>query len=151
MLRFLCSAPNLFCITLLYLFVSGEIAEAQELPGCFQINASGQVINLNVLCEADESLEAHTPSIRDLTQQGLSQLREGSLEQAIDSFDQIISADPGLLEAYMVRAYAQSRIGDIQEASKDYRRIVDIARARGELDIASRYLERLQSLQVQGN
>jgi hypothetical protein len=46
------------------------------------------------------------------------------MEQTIDSFIQVINANPNLLEAYMIRAYTQNRVEDVQRVAEDYRRII---------------------------
>jgi tetratricopeptide (TPR) repeat protein len=131
-----------------YLLTLNKPIKAQEQLGCFMLNSSGQLINLNAFCgQSERSGSSDLISSQEVYQRGFSYARAGFLDDAINDFTQAISIDPAFLEAYIARAYARSQIGDIQGGIEDFQRVVSIYRSRGEIEKADAFEELIRNIE----
>ena len=124
------------------------VATAQEEPGCFIIDSSGQVNRLDPLCKRDEQQKLkNIMKAQELYQQGLDLARQGQYKESVELLTQAINLNPSFPEAHMVRANAQTLLGNLQGAVEDFQKAIDIYRARGQSQIADMLLVPLNSLQ----
>ncbi|AFZ10203.1 Tetratricopeptide TPR_2 repeat-containing protein [Oscillatoria nigro-viridis PCC 7112] len=124
------------------------VATAQEEPGCFIIDSSGQVNRLDPLCKRDEQQKLkNIMKAQELYQQGLDLARKGQYKESVELLTQAINLNPSFPEAHMVRADAQTLLENLQGAVEDVQKAIDIYRARGQSQIADMLLVPLNSLQ----
>ena len=124
------------------------VATAQEEPGCFIIDSSGQVNRLDPLCKRDEQQKLkNIMKAQELYQQGLDLARQGQYKESVELLTQAINLNPSFPEAHMVRADAQTLLENLQGAVEDVQKAIDIYRARGQSQIADMLLVPLNSLQ----
>jgi len=143
---YLSSAFSSIIIASLPLFQT--VATAQEQPGCFIIDSSGQVNRLDPLCNRDEQQKLRNAmKAQELYQQGFDLGRRELYKEAAEAFTQAINLNPDFVEAYMVRAHARTGFGNLQGAVEDFQKAIDIYRARGQSQIADMLLVPLNSLQ----
>jgi Tfp pilus assembly protein PilF len=105
-------------------------AVSQEREGCFAIFSSGQVVDLNRICQSDRPTTANSSSQAYQQGYGLSQAERH--EEAIASFTQAIQLDPNNAEAYRGRAHAQVLTGNRSAAVRDYEQAAQLYRRRGD-------------------
>ncbi len=123
------------------------IANAQEEPGCFILDSSGQVNRLDPLCKRDEQQKLrNVMKAQELYQKGFDLGRRRLYKEAAEAFTQAINLNPDFVEAYMIRAHARSGAGDIHGGVEDFQKAIDIYRARGQSQIADMLLVPLNSL-----
>ncbi|NJO75279.1 MAG: tetratricopeptide repeat protein [Leptolyngbyaceae cyanobacterium RM1_406_9] len=106
-------------------------AVSQEREGCFAIFSSGQVVDLNRICQSDRPNRQNSSSSQAY-QQGYGLSREERHEEAIASFTQAIQLDPNNAEAYRGRAHAQVLTGNRSAAVRDYEQAAQLYRRRGD-------------------
>jgi tetratricopeptide (TPR) repeat protein len=124
------------------------VVNAQEQPGCFIIDSSGQVNRLDPLCKRDEQQKLkNIMKAQELYQQGLDLARKGQYKESVELLTQAINLNPSFPEAHMVRADAQTLLGNLQGAVEDFQKAIDIYRVRGQSQIADMLLVPLNSLQ----
>ena len=124
------------------------VANAQEEPGCFILDSSGQVNRLDALCKRDEQQKLRNAmKAQELYQQAFDLGRKRLYKEAVEAFTQAINLNPDFVEAYMARAHARTGAGNLQGAVKDFQKAIDIYRARGQSQIADMLLVPLNSLQ----
>ncbi|HBK97692.1 MAG TPA: hypothetical protein DD001_10390 [Microcoleaceae bacterium UBA10368] len=124
------------------------VVNAQEQPGCFIIDSSGQVNRLDPLCKRDEQHKLkNIMKAQELYQQGLDLARKGQYKESVELLTQAINLNPSFPEAHMVRADAQTLLGNLQGAVEDFQKAIDIYRVRGQSQIADMLLVPLNSLQ----
>ncbi|WP_293329703.1 tetratricopeptide repeat protein [Microcoleus sp. CAWBG58] len=124
------------------------VANAQEEPGCFILDSSGKVNRLDPLCKRDEQQKLkNAMKAQELYQQGFDLARRRLYKEAVETLTQAINLNPGFVEAHMVRADAQTLLGNLQGAVEDFQKAIDIYRARGQSQIADMLLVPLNSLQ----
>lgn len=122
-------------------------ANAQEEPGCFILDSSGQINRLDPLCKRDEQQKSrNTMKAQELYQQGFDLGRRRLYKEAVEALTQAINLNPSFPEAHMVRADAQTLLGNLQGAVEDFQKAIDIYRARGQSQIADMLLVPLNSL-----
>lgn len=142
---YLISAFSSVIIASLPLF--STVANAQEQPGCFIMDSSGQVNRLDPLCKRDEQQKLrNTMKAQELYQKGFDLGRRELYKEASEAFTQAINLNPDFVEAYMVRARIRAVIGEKQGAVEDFQKAIDIYRARGQSQIADMLLVPLNSL-----
>jgi tetratricopeptide (TPR) repeat protein len=107
-------------------------AIAQEREGCFAVFSSGQVVNLNNICQSDRP-NSRNFSSSQAYQQGYGLSRAERHEEAIASFSQAIQLDPNNAEAYLGRAHAQVLTGNRSAAVRDYEQAARLYRRQGDL------------------
>jgi len=123
------------------------VANAQEQPGCFIIDSSGQVNRLDPLCKRDEQQKLrNVMKAQELYQQGFDIGRRELYKEAAEAFTQAINLNPDFVEAYIIRARIRSVIGEKQGGVADFQKAIDIYRARGQSQIADLLLVPLNSL-----
>ena len=143
---YLISAFSSVIIAFLPLF--STVANAQEQPGCFIIDSSGQVNRLDPLCKRDEQQKLrNVMKAKELYEQGFDLARKGQYKESVELLTQAINLNPSFPEAHMVRADAQTLLGNLQGAVEDFQKAIDIYRARGQSQIADMLLVPLNSLQ----
>ncbi|HAT15868.1 MAG TPA: hypothetical protein DCS91_21925 [Microcoleaceae bacterium UBA11344] len=143
---YLISAFSSVIIASLPLF--STVANAQEQPGCFIMDSSGQINRLDPLCKRDEQHKLRNAmKAQELYQQGLDLARKGQYKESVELLTQAINLNPSFPEAHMVRADAQTLLGNLQGAVEDFQKAIDIYRARGQSQIADMLLVPLNSLQ----
>ncbi len=124
------------------------VATAQEEPGCFIIDSSGQVKRLDPLCKRDEQQKLRNAmKAQELYQQGFDLGRRRLYKEAAEVFTQAINLNPDFVEAYMVRAHDRGVTGDKQGGVEDFQKAIDIYRARGQSQMADMLLAPLNTLQ----
>ncbi len=124
------------------------VANAQEEPGCFILDSSGQVNRLDPLCKRDEQQKLRNAmKAQELYQQGFDLGSRELYKEAAESFTQAINLNPDFVEAYIIRARIRSVIGEKQGGVEDFQKAIDIYRARGQSQIAEMLLVPLNSLQ----
>ncbi|MEG4346464.1 tetratricopeptide repeat protein [Microcoleus sp. A003_D6] len=84
---------------------------------------------------------------QELYKQGFDLARQGQYKESVELLTQAINLNPSFPEAHMVRANAQTLLGNLQGAVEDFQKAIDIYRARGQSQIADMLLVRLNSLQ----
>ncbi|MEG4520783.1 MULTISPECIES: hypothetical protein [unclassified Microcoleus] len=84
---------------------------------------------------------------QELYQQGFDLGRRRLYKEAVEALSQAINLNPGFAEAHIVRADAQTLLGNLQGAVEDFQQAIDIYRARGQSQIADMLLVPLNSLQ----
>ncbi len=68
------------------------VVNAQEQPGCFIIDSSGQVNRLDPLCKRDEQHKLkNIMKAQELYQQGLDLARKGQYKESVELLTQAIS------------------------------------------------------------
>ncbi|MEZ2317785.1 MAG: tetratricopeptide repeat protein [Microcoleus sp.] len=143
---YLISAFSSVIIASLPLFQT--VANAQEEPGCFILDSSGQINRLDPLCKRDEQQKLRNAmKAQELYQQGFDLGRKGQYKESVALLTQAINLNPSFPEAHMVRADAQTLLGNLQGAVEDFQKAIDIYRARGQSQIADMLLVPLNSLQ----
>ncbi|MEZ2240150.1 hypothetical protein [Microcoleus sp.] len=143
---YLISAFSSVIIASLPLFQT--VANAQEEPGCFILDSSGQINRLDPLCKRDEQQKLRNAmKAQELYQQGFDLGRKGQYKESVALSTQAINLNPSFPEAHMVRADAQTLLGNLQGAVEDFQKAIDIYRARGQSQIADMLLVPLNSLQ----
>ncbi|MEZ2300254.1 MAG: hypothetical protein ACBR13_00570 [Microcoleus sp.] len=143
---YLISAFSSVIIASLPLFQT--VANAQEEPGCFILDSSGQINRLDPLCKRDEQQKLRNAmKAQELYQQGFDLGRKGQYKESVELSTQAINLNPSFPEAHMVRADAQTLLGNLQGAVEDFQKAIDIYRARGQSQIADMLLVPLNSLQ----
>jgi tetratricopeptide (TPR) repeat protein len=116
-------------VTLLLAYQTSVVA--QEREGCFAVFSSGQVLDLNNICQSDRPNSRNFSSSQAYQQgYGLSQAERH--EEAIASFSQAIQLDPNNAEAYRGRAHAQVLTGNRSAAIRDYEQSAQIYRRQGD-------------------
>lgn len=89
------------------------VAQAQEEPGCFILDSSGQVNRLDPLCKRDEQQKLRNAmKAQELYPQGFDLGRRRLYKEAVEAFNQAINLNPDFVEAYMVRAHDRGVTGD---------------------------------------
>ena len=83
---------------------------------------------------------------KELYEQGFDLARKGQYKESVELLTQAINLNPSFPEAHMVRADAQTLLGNLQGAVEDFQKAIDIYRARGQLQIADMLLVPLNSL-----
>ncbi len=83
---------------------------------------------------------------QELYEQGFDLGRKGQYKESVELFTQAINLNPSFPEAHMVRADAQTLLGNLQGAVEDFQKAIDIYRARGQSQIADMLLVPLNSL-----
>ncbi|MFB8793256.1 MAG: hypothetical protein U7126_03255 [Microcoleus sp.] len=143
---YLISAFSSVIIASLALFQT--IANAQEQPGCFILDSSGQVNRLDPLCKHDEQQKLRNAmKAQELYQQGFDLGRQGKYKESVELLTQAINLNPSFPEAHMVRADAQTLLGNLHGGVEDFQKAIDIYRARGQSQIADMLLVPLNALQ----
>jgi tetratricopeptide (TPR) repeat protein len=128
------------------------VANAQEQPGCFILDSSGQINRLDPLCKRDEQQKLRNAmKAQELYQQGFDLGRRRLYKEAVEALTQAINLNPGFAEAHIVRADAKTLLGNLQGAVEDFQKAIDIYRARGQSQIADMLLVPLNSLQNEIN
>lgn len=84
---------------------------------------------------------------QELDQQGLDLPRKGQYKESVELLTQAINLNPSFPEAPMVRADAQTLLGNLQGGVEDFQKAIDIYRARGQSPIADLLLVPLNALQ----
>jgi len=84
---------------------------------------------------------------QELYEQGFDLGRRRLYKEAVEALTQAINLNPGFAEAHIVRADAQTLLGNLQGAVEDFQKAIDIYRARGQSQIADMLLVPLNSLQ----
>ena len=64
-------------------------------------------------------IEQASPAVRLLLVRGVREVNEGSVADALDSFDAALDLEPNLVEAWRGRAQARYRLGDTPGAVRD--------------------------------
>ncbi|MGB3267823.1 MAG: hypothetical protein WBA89_28185 [Microcoleus sp.] len=124
------------------------VANAQEEPGCFILDSSGQLNRLDPLCKRDEQQKLRNAmKAQELYQQGFDLGRRRLYKESAEAFTQAININPDFVEAYMVRARMRAVIGEKQGGVEDFQKAIDIYRARGQSQMADMLLVPLNSLQ----
>jgi Tfp pilus assembly protein PilF len=127
-------------------------AIAQEREGCFAVFSSGQIVDLNDICDSDRQ-SAGNPA-GQAYQQGYGLSREERHTEAIASFTQAIQLDPNRPEAYVGRAHAQVLTGNRRAAIQDYEQAAILYRRQGNVTQATllqAMAEEARTLVGQGN
>jgi tetratricopeptide (TPR) repeat protein len=142
--------------TLSYVFISSmplfqNVATAQEYPGCFMIDSSGERSSLNSLCNRNQQQQKlrNVMNARELYQQGRDRGRRGLYKEAVEDFTQAININPDFAEAYIARAYARTLTRDNQGLIEDFQKAIDIYIARGDSEKANMVLKTLQDFKRQ--
>jgi len=152
-----------FAVTAIIL-VGQPVTTAQERAGCFSISSSGQVVDLNHICErAEQSCfvifsPGHVVNLdhicetgrqtRDATgsawayQQGYEFSQAEQHKAAISSFTEAVQLNPNRADAYLARAHAQVLVGNRTAAINDYKMAAQLYRRQGNLSQA-RLVERM--------
>lgn len=107
-------------------------AVAQEREGCFAVFSSGQVVNLNNICQSDRPNQGNSSSAQAY-QQGYELSRAERHVQAIVSFTRAIQLNPSNADAYRGRAHAQVLTGNRSAAVRDYEQSAQLYRRQGDL------------------
>lgn len=142
---YLISAFSSVIIASLPLF--STVANAQEQPGCFIMDSSGQVNRLDPLCKRDEQHKLkNIMKAQELDQQGFDLPRKGQYKESVELLTQAINLNPSFPEAPMVRADGQTLLGNLQGGVEDFQKAIDIYRARGQSPIADLLLVPLNAL-----
>ncbi|MEG3860288.1 hypothetical protein QT974_14440 [Microcoleus sp. herbarium12] len=103
---------------------------------------------LDSLCKRDEQQKLkNAMKAQELYQQGFDIGRRRLYKESVEAFTQAINLNPGFAEAHIVRADAQTLLGNLQGAVEDFQKAIDIYRARGQSQIADMLLVPLNSLQ----
>ncbi|MEG3924497.1 MULTISPECIES: tetratricopeptide repeat protein [unclassified Microcoleus] len=84
---------------------------------------------------------------QELYQQGFDLARKGQYKESVELLTQAINLNPSFPEAHIVRADAQTLLGNLQGAAEDFQKAIDIYRARGQSQIADMLLVPLNALQ----
>ncbi|WP_150109730.1 tetratricopeptide repeat protein [Geitlerinema sp. PCC 7407] len=126
------------------------VAKAQEQPGCFIINSSGQVSDLGNLCNSKTREGEDMPNRYEEAFQNARQLaKAGQYQAAVDEYSRAIELNPEMVEAYSFRSAAFAMIpGQEQRGIEDARKAAEILRARGDEERA-RWMD-AQAESVQG-
>lgn len=114
------------------LLLTCQTAMAQEREGCFAVFSSGQVVDLNRICQSDRP-NRQNPSSSQAYQQGYGLSQAERHEEAIARFTQAIQLDPNNAEAYQGRAHAQVLTGNRSAAVRDYEQAAQLYRRRGDV------------------
>lgn len=128
-----------------------SVAKAQEYPGCFTINSSGKVSNLNPLCRRNQEQIRIIMNAQQFYQQGRDKGRSGLYKEAFADFNQAINHEPDCVKVYILRAHARNLMEDKVGAIADFQRAMNIYRSRGQLTIADFLLVPIQTLQNEIN
>ncbi|MEG4394945.1 hypothetical protein [Microcoleus sp. BROC3] len=143
---YLISAFSSVIIASLPLFQT--VASAQEKPGCFILDSSGQVNRLDPLCKRDEQHKLRNAmKAQELYKQGFDLGRRRLYKEAVEALTQAINLNPDFVEAYITRARIRYVIGEKQGGVEDFQKAIDIYRATGQSQIADMLLVPLNSLQ----
>lgn len=149
MIKPLYSITFLSCFTILCLPLFHPVATAQDPSGCVINNASGLITDSSDTCERGRSemqkLRMKMDE-RQLYQRGIQRFQGGLFQEAIADFTQVISTNPNLAEAYVLRSFCRRKIGNPQAAIQDFQKAADIYRARGDGERADTMIKQLQDL-----
>lgn len=154
---------HFFSVTAIF-GVGQPVTTAQERAGCFSISSSGQVVDLNPICEraVQSCFAIFSPGqvvnldhicetgrqTRDTTgsawayHQGYELSQAEQHEAAISSFTEAVQLNPNRADAYLARAHAQVLVGDRTAAVNDYETAAQLYRRQGNLSQA-RLVERM--------
>jgi tetratricopeptide (TPR) repeat protein len=131
-------------------------AKAQERPGCFMINPSGQVNDLGQLCNSTtrerEAMQNRDEAIQSRHQEAFQNARKlskaGQYQAAIDEYSRAIELNPEMVEAYVFRSSAFAMIpGQEQKGIEDAHKAAEILRARGDEERATWMDRKAESIQ----
>ena len=132
------------------------VAKAQERPGCFMINPSGQVSNLEQLCNSTtrerEAMQHRDETMQNRHQEAFQNARQlakaGQYQAAIDEYSRAIELNPEMVEAYVFRSAAFAMIpGQEQKGIEDAHKAAEILRARGDEERAKWMDNQAESVQ----
>lgn len=116
------------------LSVSEATALAQNLPACYIMNSSSELIDLSEICLKQQVLSSQR-QLHSISQKIETGLNGGRLEEAIEGLTQLIAIQPSADlysfrgEMRFVTGDSQGAIADLQKASEMYRAKKDLARS----------------------
>jgi tetratricopeptide (TPR) repeat protein len=125
-----------------------KVLEAEPDNHTVRAIAAQAALEAGLLDEGRALLAALPPdAIRDpdaLFNIGVAFLGAGATEDAVSYFGRAIARDPGYVDGYFQRGLAQLKLGRTAAARADFEKVVDLAPAGEQADLAKKALQQLQ-------
>lgn len=150
----LIKAGIIFSGTVLCVLGFQAAALTQDMPACYMMNSSGEVINLMQMCLKQQQFLNSQRQYQSLYRQIDTALNAGHLEEAKEGLTQLIALQPESTGLYSFRGRMRLFAGDSQGAIADLQKASEIYRAKKDLGM-SNYLQEaindIKSGQIQIN
>lgn len=111
-------------------------ALTQEMPVCYMMNLSGELINLSNMCLQQQQIMSSQRQLQSLYRQIETALNAGRLEEANEGLTQLIAIQPSA-DLYSFRGHMRLFAGDSQGAIADLQKASEIYRAKKELGMSN--------------
>jgi tetratricopeptide (TPR) repeat protein len=140
MSNYLVKAGIIFSGTVLCIVGFKAAALTQEMPACYIMNSSGEVINLMQMCLKQQQVLSSQRQFQSLYRQIDTALNAGRLEEASEGLTQLISLQPNSADLYSFRGHMRLFTGDLQGGIADLQKASELFRAKKDLEMAN-YLQ----------